>query len=205
MQVKAQINALLFRIASTFRSPNTTIDYIRGIRIEKHTEEGVIITATDGERFVILHDKSGFIDTQAVTIDISGDILGQIPKKRERAQEHYIVITDAHVELQVGFGEIIDEFEATYPADQGFPDWRMHIPEIESNPIEFYNSEDLDDFIDATKQLTGKDKFELSFAGKRGGIVIVRIRNFEDAFFLAIRKNLKDEVGIPEFAMKVTP
>ncbi|WP_434939180.1 hypothetical protein ACRWQN_17700 [Shewanella sp. HL-SH8] len=54
--------------------------YLNGFHIKPHSEQGVVLTATDGHRLVTIHDKDGFSDGEFI-FPISKGLLSASKKK----------------------------------------------------------------------------------------------------------------------------
>ena len=54
-----RINSGLFYAAHLFCCKEPTRYYLRGVFIEPHPKKGVTLTATDGHRLIVIHDKDG--------------------------------------------------------------------------------------------------------------------------------------------------
>lgn len=98
-------NVNLFRIANTCASKDPTRPYLSGVFMESHKGSGIILTATDGNKLISIHDKHGTADESAI---VSWPLSGLKASRRE---------TDRYVEVV-----------AEWRVDGCFLDWRRVVP-----------------------------------------------------------------------------
>lgn len=59
----------LYRVAIEFASYEATRYYLGGVYVQRRCQ-GVLLTATDGHRMIVIHDANGFADEAGVIIKL---------------------------------------------------------------------------------------------------------------------------------------
>jgi len=118
---RAIISAKYLPILGEFRADDDDVRYyLHGIYIEPHEDEGAYLCATDGHRFVVVHDASAVIDRPML---VNPDkILIRESKKAEFADFDGKCADLQDKEEQFMLRAPAPLIEATYP------DWRSLIP-----------------------------------------------------------------------------
>lgn len=118
---RAIISAKYLPLLGEFRAPSDEVRYyLQGIYIEPHEDVGAYLVATDGHRFVVVHDEEAVID----------DAMLVNPTKLVIRESKHATLADFDgkcVDLQ-GKDE---QFILRSPApllDATFPDWRSLMP-----------------------------------------------------------------------------
>lgn len=118
---RAIISAKYLPLLGEFRADDKEIRYyLRGIYIDPHETQGAYLVATDGHRFVVIHDESAVIDRPMLVCPVKL-IIGQ-------AKNATLADFDgAYCDLQDEDEQMI--LRAPAPLlDANFPDWRSVIP-----------------------------------------------------------------------------
>lgn len=118
---RAIIAAKYLPILGEFRAPSDEVRYyLQGIYIEPHESAGAYLCATDGHRFVVVHDESAVID-RPMLVNPDKIII------RESKKAALADFDGSCVDLQ----DEDEKFLLRAPApllDAKFPDWRSLIP-----------------------------------------------------------------------------
>ncbi|WP_321953147.1 beta clamp domain-containing protein [Paraburkholderia bannensis] len=76
----ARVNALAVKIAFPFMAKDDIRFYLNGLNIRPLADDSVMIVATDGHRFVVIHDQNGYAERELI-VSIKKDCLKSATSK----------------------------------------------------------------------------------------------------------------------------
>jgi DNA polymerase III beta subunit, central domain len=127
-----RVNARLFKAASLFSSTDESRYYIHGVCVEPH-QEGALLAATDGHRLIVILDRSGLAERNAI-IKLPALMMEALVEEIEnrecdecgaithvRCDDRTLLVPDDNL------AEIVDQFRALESCEikGAFPDWRV--------------------------------------------------------------------------------
>lgn len=220
-EMKARIDANLFRLCWTAVSTEETPYYLNGVHIEPHPEAGAILVSTDGHRLIVAHDPDGTCDCEMI-VSLPRFALAQCKPPRMFTARRLLEI-DADLP---GSATIVDETEPSRPedgikreqlltvhrviVDGTYPDWRKVVPEMPAGkelnaPIGF-NGKYLHDFamlgMDMTKTIgTGGKAFTI-YQKSPSDPVLCRWSGIDNIFAVLMPMRIDATPELPKFMVK---
>jgi len=80
--MKIKFNKDYLQVLAKFKAKKTDVrQYLQGLHVKPHPEQGVILTAADGHRLVVIYDKYGSADCEVI-LPISAALLSASKKAK---------------------------------------------------------------------------------------------------------------------------
>lgn len=143
-----------YRACAVFASTEEIRPYLKGVHIEPHPVEGVILVATDGHRMLVAHDPDGHCAGPAI-VSVTGATLKA--GKGKKSDGPYGRRFEAVSEDQINVLSLLDgkrECECAWRIDASYVDWRRVLPTPSKSPKRpSFNPHYLADFAKVSDEL----------------------------------------------------
>jgi len=189
-----------YRACAIFASTEEVRYYLKGVHIEPHPVEGVVLVATDGHRMLVAHDPDGYCDGH-ILVSISGEALKA--GKGKKSDGPYGRRFEAVSEDQVNVVSLTDgtrECECAWRVDGTFPDWRRVVPSNKKkmSGLPCFNPHYLADFAKvATELLIEKPVLLIQPSGPKDAALVTLTNAFVFGLLMPVAADHVD--GLPYF------
>ena len=195
------VDANLFRVAAMFQAGSGALRYfLNGVNIEAHPAGGVFLVATDGQRMLVAHDKSGMIDGGPVIVKLRKAgrkaCRGQFKDGSDKCR---LVATEPNEPISIKSDRGVAFLQPDWLVEGQFPDWRAVLQKIQPDGhLACINARLLRSFAKVGEALNDSPLVEVSHVNA-GGAAIVRFKA-DHVFGVIMQAKWSDgPTGWPEF------
>ena len=178
---KLMINASYLEAVSFFIDKNCIRHYLHGVCIEP-AKQGVLITATNGNKLLSIHDADGILDGPRVILRVDKGLSSLLhPKKDEEGPRFYCIDEEgARPRIITKNNRSIDTKQETYEdiyIDGTFPDWLRTIPSMKKTESCNIETKGIESFIKAARVATLERNPTLTISGIPNGPAVIQVKN----------------------------